>query len=226
MNVLPDHRAIFKENRGLIVQFILHELFLADGLLKEIHVLWEEENFSSLFERIGSFSGRASKSTHLFISDVNEGVFSKLRNYSAYFSLDKEAKKTGAELRKISHRLYVNCSTLYDDLKEFSYMDFEVKSIKKKVEKIEQKIDQDFKQYCDAFYFVLETFNQNENVVWYLIKHRKKAAAIFKEERVKALFNTYFPQGNLQIRDFLMKRYSERGFYSLLPSIEAEVKNL
>ena len=226
MNVLPDHRVIFKGNRGLIVQFILHELFAADLLFKEMYMLWGEEDFSSLFERVGSLSGHASKSTHLFTNDVNAGILSKLKNYSAYFSLDKDAKESGMELRKISHRLCATSSALYDDLKEFSYTDFKLKSLKKKIDKSLQKMDQDFTHYCDTLCLVLETFNQNENVVWYLVKHRKKADAIFKEERVKALFERYFPQGNIELRDFLIQRYSERGFYSLLPLIEAEVKNL
>lgn len=73
---------------------------------------------------------------------------------------------------------------------------------------------------------ILIQFKEDENVLYFLLKHKTDFDQLYKTQFVARILKKMFPKGALDANDLLKKKYSDRGFHNLIESITNQVSNL
>lgn len=69
-------------------------------------------------------------------------------------------------------------------------------------------------------------FRDDENVVYFLLRHKDALNDVYKTDFVTKLFRKMYPEGIEEAGQLLMKKYSERGFNNLLNTIATKISDL
>ena len=72
----------------------------------------------------------------------------------------------------------------------------------------------------------METFKEDENVLFFILRHKTQLEEAFGEKFVELLFKKMHRDGSAGIEKLLLKQYSKRGFDTLLPVIKAKMAQL
>ncbi len=63
-------------------------------------------------------------------------------------------------------------------------------------------------------------FKEDENVIFFLLRHKEPLDSLYQEPFVRNCFEKIYPEGLRSVSQFLIARYTERGFVHLIPIIE------
>ncbi len=66
-------------------------------------------------------------------------------------------------------------------------------------------------------------FQDNENVLYFLLNHQKEFNKIYRKPIVSKLFKELFKGGLSEVKAFLIKRFSQREFHHLLPLVDKKM---
>lgn len=72
----------------------------------------------------------------------------------------------------------------------------------------------------------LITFRDDENVLFFLLRHQAEFDHIYSASMVRKTLETLFPEGLKTASNFLAGRYERRGFYHIIPVISQKIERL
>ena len=69
-------------------------------------------------------------------------------------------------------------------------------------------------------------FSLDENVLFFILRHKDKLDSIYGEGFVKKIFNKMYPDGINEAENYVKKKYAKRGFHNLLMVIASKFTEL
>lgn len=220
--VIHHHVKSCHEHHHLLIQFIYSELISGDAIVQKIDELilskkskLTQSEFKGLNELLIQLIGHQLPYSRRFSHD-KEGIFAKLKNYSALLSPNKET----AYIHQLANQMWILSLQSYDfndkflqmpgpSEKEYSPLLFILKRLKHAV-----------KVYARMIKRFIMHYKQDENVLFFLLKNRVQLDKIYNEHFVATILRKMFFRSLKRAELFIHTRYALRGFHHLLPFIK------
>lgn len=233
--IITKQLPAYHKEDGLVFQFILSEWLLAEKagfeLSCAVDKLLEKPSSRRFLEEmesaLRSLSG-VRQDFIRFISPGDDGILKKLSHFSAILARDiTEDKAAERILRRAANQAWgfaIEMESMVQNARggtrESSQKALE--AIKKQGEKIAGEL----KKMGRTIPALFPKFSKDENVLLFLVRHKKdfdnfQGAGFIK----KVLIKTY-PKGVAEAEEYLVHRYTKRGFDDLLPAIHMFMKDL
>lgn len=156
------------------------------------------------------------------------GLLHKLNNYAALFS------RTSSSDRDKALRIYqsisqsvLSCIHLHNLLLTLQEVDHGVwKEHLPEISRQLIKLTTHIKQAIKCLPSVIEEYKKDENVVFFILRHRKEIETLFVKGSVKQLLEKMYSEGLSEAKKILIRRYQSRGFTQLLPIISEIIDNI
>ena len=233
----------FCQNNFLLLQFVLSEFLNVRHEINNLYI--QKRNFIESFkstkedaEKILSLKKLHSSIEHLSGASYNYmrilswkqdyGLLNKLNHYCALFS--QHPTKNVKEVQKV-HQLAgegwlisIGLHDLTFNLKKQSIDEWEgsFKQICTFVDKIFKKIT----QFSKLLPKIIQEYSENENVIFFILRHKKEFDDLIHPDFVRNLFNMHYNEGAVEAEKMLLDQYSKRGFYQLLPIIMEKFRDI
>lgn len=207
----------FHQNNGLIFQFILvhfcyamTEIISLETMLKRNSKGLEERVIESFEKLLG-----APFQNGLYPWNSDVGLFFKIKNFcSALAAKSYEKDKEALNLEKAADYVW----KLSREIQEST---LSVKSLAKIL-----KLSSAMRRLARQIVQTIPQFRDDENVLYYLIKNQHQLDDLFGSHFVVTLLDFLFPGGQEETEQFLLNRYSQRGFTQLIPEISQSLENI
>lgn len=207
----------FHQNNGLIFQFILDhfcsamsEVIALETLLKRNNKGLEQRVVESFEKLLG-----APFQNGLYPWNSDIGLFFKIKNFcSALAAKSYEKDKEALNLEKAAENVW----KISRDIQEST---LSVRSLSKIL-----KLSAAMRRLARQIVQTIPQFRDDENVLYYLIKNQAKLDDLFGNHFVVTLLDFLFPGGQDETAQFLLNRYSQRGFTQLVTEITTELENI
>jgi hypothetical protein len=227
------------QSQSLIFQFVLAEFLktnqhlealksLCDGdQLSEQDVEVLREKFTFHLKKLGYALPFTSKE---FLPWSHEkGIFVKLEEYTKQLLLtSKRNEETYVKLHRSFTKCTEACYEAFDHLQETLRQPKE--TICHRIFELPiKKITTIFKSFgiaYNAIPLLFKEFNKDENVILFLINHYDAFERIYTKPVMKKLFDKINAKGVDGVKDFVLQKYSERGFETLIPLISEKLNDI
>ncbi len=73
---------------------------------------------------------------------------------------------------------------------------------------------------------IIMQYREDENVLYFLLRHREKFDALYKTEFVVKILKKMYPKGIKEAGSLILEKYAKRGFDNLLSSISTHMSKL
>lgn len=224
-----QHINAYHLSQSLLFQFILSETLAAYGEVRSItHALpiSKEENLQHIYHALSQLLGSFHENIHAHAWNPNDGTLAKLKSYCAYFGhhADLSDKKSLAIHRSAS-QAWLECWQCLDTM---LFIDEHPNNIQL-IGELERGLFKCIKAIHRLGKLVLikiDDFSTDENVLFFLLRHKEEIDSIFGQHYVRKLFMKLFPKGLPQAHKLLTQKYAKRGFTQLLPIIEEKFTDL
>lgn len=211
----PSHYNSYHFNDGLLFQFILHELVYSSEIILQLIGLMEgeetPETLTLLNDTLGRLVGASHESMRLLSWMPDHSPLTKLKNYCALFaSQNKDSEKTAQVLHHYSDQAWLGFIQALGSLREEAK--FPLQSIQRAIipmKKLKSTVGK-----------MLLNFGNDENVLFFIVRHQQQIDALFGKRFVRKLMLQLFPEGLESARLFMVQKYKQRGFASLIAEIE------
>lgn len=240
IQLAPPRRFVkaYHRHHHLLLQFIWSELILAHQAvvlakqaLDDTHIDNDGEDsqllLNTLTKQITRLAGSAQEYMRLFAGD-DDGIINKLKNYCILFSLQDPIgqKVHGTMIQEASKAwLYsVQALAIIRTLSQQAYSPNIAQTTK--LPAYLDKIHRCLIRLVHLTGRIAAQFQTNENVVFFLVRNQKAIDALYNEGFVLSLLYKMFQKKISNVREFLVRRYTERGFEHLVPFINASVDQL
>lgn len=219
----PSHQfSPFYHNNSLLIQLMITEMIHIHQIASKIsNCNHEIESLSSqLFELVNdlSFSSYAS------YSNRSKGALNRLKEFTDYFysNANNQVKNrtnlhdlvNHAWISVIQNLLLIKGSKICKDKRKESILLSRIKnSIKTLIARIHRM--------SKAIIRLLPLFENDESVVYFLLRKRNQLIEIFGSDQMKRVFKSISKKTPLE--KLLINRYLTKGFYHLIPLIKQEL---
>ncbi len=226
-----DHH---KVNNSLLIQFVLFELIRSWNEVSEIkkhlskvkltpkkrYSKKDKEHLSNCLIHITKLAGYTQQYMRIFTWNLNDGIIAKLKNYATYFANNLEKQDADAvNLERNAERAWFNCLECLDLFQEqYSLPPSETAHLCA-LNEITEELHNRLKKLSVATTHLLPQFRDDENALFFLLKHQEDLAPIYEKNYLKNLFLSLFPKGKEEAECFLKKRYTSRNFTQIIPSM-------
>lgn len=196
----------------LLLQFSLSEFFHAYQLFLNIRKLIDEEQFNhTLTAFLAKFSGSATERSKIFYWSPEHGSLAKLYYYASILSEAADnAHLNSSPLEKICRKCWVQSSHLNEAIEVQRYG-----IVPPILEKLQKSIRQIAKELMKA----VTIQKRNENVLFFLLRHRSQIDAAYGENFTIRLIAGLFSNGLDEAKAYMMDKYAERGFFKIAENI-------
>lgn len=208
--ILPVFNTYFASD-SLLFQFVLHEFLRTLGEVYKLEcVVSDEDTPEAIHDKLTDYllklAGTEQEYVRIFTWIYDAGVLTKLKN--SVDLLSQKAPVEDSEMRSLHlvvHKAWLECLHSID-----LYRNQELKALKPQVLKAMKLI----RKIPPALKKVLSRYDEDENVIYFLIRHKNQFDHIIGPDFLKdILHKNSIP--------FLIERYRMRGFDKLIPEIEA-----
>ena len=208
--ILPVFNTYFTSD-SLLFQFVLHEFLRTLGEVYKLECVVSDEDtpeaiHGKLTDYLLKLAGTEQEYVRIFTWIYDAGVLTKLKN--SVDLLSQKAPVEDSEMRSLHlvvQKAWLECLHSID-----LYRNQELKALKPQVLKAMKLI----RKIPAALKKVLSRYDEDENVIYYLIRHKNQFDHIIGPDFLKdMLHKNSIP--------FLIERYRMRGFDKLIPEIEA-----
>lgn len=208
--ILPVFNTYFSSD-SLLFQFVLHEFLRTLGEVYKLECVVREDDtpeaiHGKLTDYLLKLAGTEEEYVRIFTWIYDAGVLTKLKN-----SIDLLSQKAPVEdtemrsLHLVVHKAWLECLHSID-----LYRNQELKALKPQVLKAMKLI----RKIPLALKKILLRYDEDENVIYFLIRHKIEFDRIIGPDFLKDILNK-------NSIPFLIERYRMRGFDKLIPEIEA-----
>lgn len=225
------HVNSYHQSNSLIFQFILGEFIEAfteiqrlDSLCSrtptplppdELSCRQTENNYHLIEAALIKLVGSTKDYMRLFSWNFNEGLVSKLKTYCALFLQNASADEK--ELIAIHHyaeKIWQGCLQAMDVIHQSPTDRNELFSALEKTSSAAQR-------FSKLLVRLIHQFRDDENVIFYVLRNYKLFDKLYGPRFVVKLFSKIYPKGLKEVQYLLVKKYTERGFENILPTIYA-----
>lgn len=193
------------QSKHVLAQFILDEFLIACPLIRELRTLRESFIPEEMVKKINDLC--CGEPSHQWSNE--QGVLCKLKTYAEPF--DPQLKSS---LSKAYH------SGL--QAKEMIAMNEDQDTILSQIDRLFKH----FARVVELIPQLMIQFKTNENVLFFLLKNQEELDKIYEPSFVRELCAEMFDGGLQEMAEFIVKRYRERGFFHLIPTIETQIAKL
>jgi hypothetical protein len=227
MRAFHHHLNLYHHQPGLLFQFILSD-FLAiqrEGqTLQSLHTspaspIERDRYFASLSKLVGN----TQNTVHLFAWNRDKSLLSKFKTYCGLYAQSIGSNLENKQIYLLQRTanqawLYsIQCLELLHTLKH----DDQNQKIGESLIKINSKLLTSLNRTTKILSPLFEGYQNDENVLLFILRSRKELDEVFGNEFVLGLFAKMHPEGLLGIANLLIERYTKRGFEQLLPLIKS-----
>jgi hypothetical protein len=230
-----------RANNSLLIQFLLFELEYAWNYVVEYKNLVENIRLTphkkytkkdrELLEEaeryIIELAGSTHQSMRIFTWNLNEGTVAKLKQYAAYFANNLDKQDADAiQLVRHTERAWSNCLECLDLTREQLALPTKEPANITTLIRISEKLFVRLQKLAEALAHILPQFRDDENVLYFLLKHQDALAKLWEKDFLPHLFKKLFPNGKEEVECFLKSRYDKRHFSELVPDLTQKIYTL
>lgn len=216
MKMPHTHLNSFHQSNSLLFQFILNDFLIA---LRAVKGASEQSplDYKSIVEAMTQLSGSTQHYMRLFSWNFDLGILAKLRSYSAFISdsMSNEDPDLTAIHRCADQAWFQSVECLTKARSEDPTLNLDL-----------VKLSARMHRFGDLLGKAALQFSDDENVVYFFLRHYKEFDELILKGFVCKLLNKMYPHGIAEAEKFLLKRYSVRGFNNLLANISAKIAEL
>lgn len=232
----------YHRNQGLLFQFILSEFLLASQELKIIRPIIDDlkvssfENHIDLFnhplkQSITKLSGSSQEYMRIFTWNREDGILAKIRNYCAILSqqTNPEDKQLTGMNRNANKAWLLSLQAL--DVMWAFHQENTVSISQKQKHSIAlcrslSKMCAAIDRFSRLVPTLLKQFRNDENVIFFLIRSQQQFDIAYEPRFVAKIVKKMYPKGLEGAKQFLISRYTDRGFVNLIPTIRTKIDEL
>lgn len=236
----PQYFKPYYLNNRLLFQFILAELILTsyemqviNRVMGDLKLTWsalrEDQLSQTLHELAEHMSKLSGSSQHYMriLSWNDDGFLTKLKNYCALLcQQDNNEDKYQTKMHLEANQAWLLSIRVLDIIRALSLKHREELANEENLHAAQEKLNRCLQRLSRLVMRSVLQYRDDENVVFFLIRHKKQLDAIYKPGYVANLVSKMFPKGTQDASHFLVKRYTERGFETLIPTIHKKLAEL
>lgn len=235
MPIVAKQLPAYHKEDGLVFQFILSEWLLAEKSCFELscHIdkLLEKPSSKKTYQEMDACLKRLSGTGHdfvRFISPGDDGILKKLSHFTAILARDiPEDHAEERILRRSANQAWGFAIEMESNVQSLQGMhkDSALEALEG-IKKLGEKIALELRKMGRTIPALFAKFAKDENVLFFLVRHKKDFDHFLGAGFVKRLLVKTYPKGLSEAEEYLVHRYRKRGFDDLIPLIERFMKNL
>lgn len=228
----------YHENDSLLLQFILSEFLLACREIREIQARFNELQkhppdqpreaiLKKLLLCLEHLSGASHDTMRLFSWGQEGGILYKLDSYTALFC--KRTAPEGTLEQSLHHSInqYLLLSMqLHDTLYRARTQIVNGKELLEEFRYLKENMIAHSEKCSALLSKAIECFSEDENVLFFLLRHKQEFDEFFNEAYVEQLLKKISRGALADLEKNLLDKYRSRGFIQLLPIIAEKFANL
>lgn len=233
----PQYFKPYYLNNRMLFQFILSEFIFTSykiqGIqqrLTELKPSWAtmtspqvSQTLQDLVEQMSRLSGSSQHYMRL-LSWNDDGFLTKLKNYCALLCQQNTSENSDQlKMHQEANHAWLLSMQALDMIRTFSNQGTFDEEI---LYANQEKLNRCLQRLSRLIMRHLLHYQDDENVVYFLVRHKKQLDGLYKPGYTANLIKKMFPKGKQDVSQFLLQRYAERGFDSLLPTIQTELTEL
>lgn len=204
----------FHRDKHLLLQFIIQETLLLIPKLKALEeTISDKKNPQSaeIITFLRPLLGGIDDHLPPFTLPHTDGHLAKLKGYTSLLLQDIAIKvQVYSLMDQLTNDAWIFCVKSYDCLQ----------ADPKRIFRPLWKMIYTCKLFLKTLPVGIKAFLQDENVLFFIVRHQKELDAAYGPEFTEKLISSSFSNGLPSAKLLLLKRYQERGFHHLLPVIE------
>lgn len=217
-----QHINAYHYDSSLLFQFILSETLATLRLTKKLLASNPEEAAVALKNLVGTLNDPY----RLFSWAPENGTLAKLKAYCSYFAHSAEPyDNVLIPLVHTAEQSWLLSLVCLDDMRQFERKK-QGGSAPNKLDKSIKELATSLNRLAKMIAKLIEQFWNDENVIYFILRHRKEFDEVFGEKFVKSLLKKMYLGGVWGAASFLSKRFSKRGFDHLIEMIEKGIEEL
>lgn len=227
------HGKPYHQQHPLLIQFILSELILAHHEVSKIAQVSHEfvvsnntEALETLIKGATELSG--SQLGYMRLLTWNEdGTLTKLKHYCSLLCQGENLNdKHCFQMHREANQTWLLSLHTLEVLKSLTHQRKPTNQNNDKLKNSLQRLQRSMTRLAALTTRKILQYRNDENVVFFVLRHWHSLDALYGKDYVRQLFNTMFTGGVSEAQQFLEDRYSTRGCDHLLPLINAKASEL
>lgn len=229
MSTISPHTTYI--GKGLVFQFILAQFFLVRSELVHISQLitqLQSGHMGALQEisKVISHLVGASQVEMRIYDWSGDGILTKFKEYSAQFVIRNEKKNKDAEaLFKFATEFWHIGLKTQDFVRSKLKSNLSNSSCTELI-RSKNKMSTLLSQICDTFKRLFFIFNQDENVIFFLLRNYEVFSELYGPWFFNDLFDKMYEYGAKGAQKFLVDSYTRKGFAQLTPIINSKFNEI
>ncbi|MEC7839728.1 MAG: hypothetical protein VX777_06785 [Chlamydiota bacterium] len=226
----------YHQNDSLLLQFVLSEFLLTYQETINLHTKYKElstayaekksksEKITTLRQLIKiteKLTGASHNYMRIFSFHQDGGLLNKLNHYCSLFNRQSpNSLKEAHSIYSCVNASWLGCIQLHDCV--LALEELPLSRWKEPLEEIsvlERKIFWEMSQIPKLLPKLIGEYSNNENVIFFIVRHHHDFEKLISESFVKNLLNDLYDDGVNEAKSFLLRRYRRRGFEQLIPII-------
>lgn len=225
--IITQNLKMGHQSKGLLIQFILSEFIKSHTQVVEIHQFSKDCQkiaLSMVALNIVKLSGSNKCCSGLLSWNQKDGILWRLKNYcKALVDLEGKSDPLISKMESSVNQAFLSALHSLDILQQSaSFEEDSMIALQKGLKKI---IDQ-MKRFSKALAFKLQQFSDNENVIFFLLRHQNELDKIYGKQFVFKTINKMHSKGIEEATIFILKQYKNRGFNHFIPAIKKKISEL
>ncbi|KIC75935.1 hypothetical protein DB41_GW00070 [Neochlamydia sp. TUME1] len=215
-----------QNNNSLVFQFMVSEYLAICQAFKSFEIAVQNNNYEAANMALIRLLGYQDKNLFpAFFGYADKGLLQQLQSSCQSFNLNDEDKKQPAQkLNLHAQKAYSLCYQVWKTVENrplspssplFELASPYIPKIQNFLNKIGRLIAKLFLQFED-----------DETILFFLLENHQIVDEVYKAPLVKKVFAKMFPQGLKTAEKYIIKQYSKRGYYHLLPQVLEAAKEL
>jgi len=238
-----EYFTLYTQSTPVLIQFALREFLEAYPQVTLIEKLSRDLDQKllgpSLEERTNCLSELTKAIAHLtgspFVEDnplpwtSSKGSLGNLRHHVFLYSMeDTEIAGTCADTRQHTSRAYHSAMQAREVIQTIRQpLDKERQSVHVgRLTTLLSRVVESVRKLAHLFSAYIYFYKKDENILYFLLRHRQQLDQVYPEGFVKLMFSEIFEGGIDATGSFIKEQYRERGFDHLLSTIDRHIKEL
>lgn len=230
-SITAHHVNSYHQSPSLLFQFLLSEFLNTYSTLQHLDSLCshsttflsedsclQAENEELIKKTLIKLLGSPKDYMRMFSWNFSEGLLAKMRTYCTLFIQNAETdEKEFIAIQHYADKIWQGCLQALDALQE-APADRSLFRVPL------DKASAAMQRLAKLIARLIHQFRDDENVIFYVLKHHQAFDALYGPRFVMKLMNRIYSKGLKEVHFFLVKKYQERGFDHLVPSIDKTIK--
>lgn len=239
----PTNLNIYCQSHGLLFQFLMREFLTVFRIVQRIENLVSEiegdglinfdekqelpQILANIYQAITHLTGKAVINEPHFPWSTDRGCLNKLHHYCYLFThlcpvLKKDSSEMNTCVRKAFHSAQESRETvvcIHHELPFNRPLHGDMTILFSLLDKIIDNISKTSRLIVP----ITLSYRNDENVLYFLLNHREVLDNLYQSSFTANAFEQMYPGGVAEVKEFLLKKYTQRGFQHLLTTINQKI---